>query len=101
MLDKEIFKKQMLKLMDIYPTWKINYEESRVMRAWYECFEHMEDKHFSDMVRKYIQSETMNPTVAGLLRYQVSYEPPISSEEKEKAKKLVEELLRGGEYHGS
>lgn len=66
-LNKDVFKEQMEKLVNLYPTWGVKIEDPKVMKSWYSQFENFEDDQFVETVSKYIKSERFNPTVAGLL----------------------------------
>ncbi len=65
-LNKEVFGKGMQKLSDTFPFWKLDIENPRVMATWYEYFHIWDDETFSNAVERYIQNETMPPTVKGL-----------------------------------
>jgi len=66
MLSKECFKEQIENLMIFYPSWKINYESSETMLAWYNQFNQLTDGRFVDIVENHIQLVPYNPTVASL-----------------------------------
>ena len=93
MLSKEIFKEQINRLVDIYPTWKIEYAQPRVMKNWYDRFKTLHDIQFTKMVDKYIDTERSVPTVAGLLSHKEEYNAPLTTEEREKARESLVELL--------
>ncbi len=67
MLNKDTFKEQIERLIYIYPTWKIDYTNSKALKAWYDRFRHIDDMQFIKMVDKYIDTDAWNPTVAGIL----------------------------------
>lgn len=93
MLSKEIFKEQINRLVDIYPTWKIEYAQPRVMKNWYDRFKTLHDIQFTKMVDKYIDTERSVPTVAGLLSCKEEYYAPLTPEERERARKSIEAQL--------
>ena len=100
MLDKDIFKERIEKLMYVYPTWQMMYKEPKVMKTWYSHFEKLHDIQFKKMVDKYIETETKVPTVAGLLKCREEYTGSLSPEDMEKGKRGLEELLGGGDLIG-
>ena len=66
MLTKKVFKKQMQKLVNLYPNWKINISDKEVMQDWYEQFKNYEDEVFEERVQDYIDNQNYPPTVAGI-----------------------------------
>ncbi|MFD2658575.1 hypothetical protein [Gracilibacillus thailandensis] len=68
MLDKQLFREKMKELMIYYPNW--NFEVSdKNLSLWYERFKDHKEKKFIKMIDDYIDNETFNPTIAGLLKY--------------------------------
>lgn len=82
MLSKEVFKKGMDKLMVLYPTWKLDIEDSDTAKTWYDTFndvDRMEDKEFNTMIDEYIKKERYVPSMAGLLEH---FKPAPKPKEK-------------------
>ena len=67
--EKAIFKAYILKLITFYPTWKIDINNSIVMKTWFDMFEDITGKAFAEAVDNHIKKEIYNPTVASILKY--------------------------------
>lgn len=67
MLEKEVFIEGMNTLLAFYPSWKLDIEDSYVLKKWYEKFKHMDNERFMYMINNYIKNDKSLPTVAGLL----------------------------------
>ena len=66
MLSNDSFKKGFVKLLVVFPNWRIKSDDPVVMQVWYDYFKNMTDEEYSEMVDSYIGKEKMIPTVAGL-----------------------------------
>ncbi len=93
MLNKELFKEHIERLLYLYPTWQIESTNPKAVRAWYDSFKNLHDMQFTKMVDKYIDTERSVPTVAGLLSHKEEYNAPLTTEEREKARESLVELL--------
>lgn len=93
MLNKELFKEQIERLLYLNPTWKIESTNPKALKAWYDVFKDLHDVQFTKMVDKYIRTKDVVPTPGGLLSCKEEYNAPLTPEEKEKARKSLEELL--------
>ena len=71
MLDKELFKEKMEKLLTFFPNWNVDLSDRVAAGMWYNQFSHMSDEKFSKAVEDYIENEQFNPTVAGIKKYYV------------------------------
>lgn len=69
MLSKEVFKKELQKLVYIYPGWKFQFTSKEAVQALYSYFADIEDKEFTEMVTNYVINEKFPPTVASLFEY--------------------------------
>lgn len=69
MLDKELFKEKMEKLLTFFPNWNVDLSDRVAAGMWYNQFSHMSDEKFSKAVEDYIENEQFNPTVAGIKKY--------------------------------
>ncbi len=68
MLDKNVFKKGMEKLVMAFPNWRFEKNDPEVMKFWYGKFARVKEQSFNRMVDKYIESEEMPPTIGGLYK---------------------------------
>ena len=66
MLDKETFKKQLQKLVNLYPQWKLDIADKEIVSDWYKQFEDYKNEEFIEAVQKYINNEKYFPTIAGI-----------------------------------
>lgn len=69
MLNKEVFFQNMDNLLMAFPNWKLNVEDVKVMRFWYNAFRNFDNARFGYMVDQYIDNENYNPTIGGLKKY--------------------------------
>lgn len=69
MLNKETFFNYMDKLINVYPNWRLRYDDPDVMRMWYGFFDYMDCERFSYMVDEFIANSDRFPTIAGLKRF--------------------------------
>src|SRR5690625_6732940 len=90
MLDKELFKEKMEKLLTFFPNWNVDLSDRVVAGMWYSQFGHMSDEKFSKAVEDYIENEQFNPTVAGIKKYYVP-DPKKSAVEIAHEKMLEEQ----------
>ena len=67
MLDKEVFKRQMQRLKNIFPEWKARLGDKQVIKDWYNEFEDLSEERFVKKVDSFIESSSYRPTVAGIL----------------------------------
>lgn len=93
MLSKELFKEQIERLLYLNPTWKIDYTNSKALKAWYDVFKDLHDVQFTKMVDKYIRTKDVVPTPGGLLSCKEEYYAPLTPEERERARKSIEAQL--------
>jgi hypothetical protein len=84
MLDKEVFKEQFEKILILYPNWRIDFNDAKTAKVWYEQFKHMDDVRFTQMISSYIQNEKFNPTVKGLLENDTAPQKSLTQVEHEK-----------------
>ena len=84
-LSKEIFKNGIEKMMIVFPYWKIDTENPKVLATWYDFFKDWKDETFSKTVDNYIQSESMPPTVKGIYDHKYRPEPYDDLEDRWKA----------------
>ncbi len=96
MLNKELFKEQINRLICAYPTWQIKLELSEVMKVWHGRFEYLNDVQFINMVNKYMDTERSNPTIAGLLSCKEEYYVPLTPEQEEECRRKIEESIIEG-----
>ena len=96
MLNTNLFKEQILRLMDMYPTWQIDYESDRTLQNWYDTFKDLHDVQFVNMVDKYIDTKESSPTAAGLKSCKEYYEEPFTPERMAAAKKKMEDSIIEG-----
>jgi|SRR5690625_4645738 len=98
MLDKEVFKENMNKLMYLFKNWNFDPSDPNEARAWYEMFKHFDNSRFECMVEKYIDNEKFPPTVAGLKAWdiaprktmdQIKHEQYMEQMEKEREKEKI------------
>jgi len=68
-LNKDIFFNKMEELINIYPSWNIDFSDEEVVRDWYKRFKNIDENTFVEAVNDYIENERFNPTVAGLMEY--------------------------------
>lgn len=67
MLNKNAFKEQMQRLSYVYPTWKIDLENSKAIQAWYNEFRNCDESRFIAGIGYYIRKNEYQPTIAGLI----------------------------------
>ena len=67
MLDKDVFREQMERLNVLFPNWKVDITDSKVMKTWYNEFKGLSEKKFVNKVDKFIQNSSYPPTVATIL----------------------------------
>ena len=84
-LSKEVFKKGIEKMTIVFPYWKVEVENSKVMATWYDFFKDWKDETFSKTVDNYIQSESMPPTVKGIYDHRFKPEPYDDSQDRQEA----------------
>lgn len=84
MLDKEVFKRNMDKLMYLFKNWNFDPSDPNEARAWYEMFKHFDNYRFEYMVNQYIDNEKFPPTVAGLKAWDTAPKKTIDQINHEK-----------------
>ncbi len=84
-LSKDIFKNGIEKMMIVFPYWKIDTENPKVLATWYDFFKDWKDETFSKTVDNYIQGESMPPTVKGLYDHRYKPEPDDDMVERQEA----------------
>ena len=67
MLDKEVFKRQMQRLKNIFPEWKARLGDKQVIKDWYNEFKDLSEERFIKKVDSFIKKSNYKPTVAGIL----------------------------------
>jgi len=66
MLDKEIFKEQLQRMVDLFPTWKLDVTKASTVKNWYNMFDTYNDAQFKNTITKFCRTSKFPPTVAGI-----------------------------------
>ena len=69
MLSKEVFKRELERLLAFYPLWRVNEKSPVVMKAWYDFMNELgaTDKTLEFSVTKHINEISFNPTITSLV----------------------------------
>lgn len=93
MLNKEVFFNKMDKLINLFPNWKIQYDNPEAMKLWYEQFKNMTDSDFIKMVDNYVTNENRYPTIAGLKQWDITPKKTMTQIRHEQAMKEQQKAL--------
>ena len=91
MLDKNVFFEKMDELVMSFPSWKLDFEDAKVMKFWYSKFEHMDNERFVYMVDSYVNGESFPPTINGLNNHD---NIPRKSRDQVEHEKMLKEMGR-------
>lgn len=69
MLDKNVFKQEMQKLIIFYPSWGIKADDKLTMKTWYNMMiaQNATNESLTKAVLKHIKEIKFNPTIASLI----------------------------------
>ena len=67
MVSKEVFKRQMQRLKNLFPNWKANLSDREVIKDWYNEFKDLPEEEFVRKVDKFVADSSYPPTVAGIM----------------------------------
>lgn len=93
MLDKQVFKEGMEKLMYLFSSWNFDPRDSKQRNVWYGQFRHMDNKRFEHMIDSYIKNEKFNPTIKTLLDNDTIHRKSKEQKKHEAMLKEQERLL--------
>ena len=67
MVSKEVFRRQMQRLKNLFPNWKADLSDKQVVKDWYNEFKELSEKRFVNKVDKFVADSSYPPTVAGIM----------------------------------
>ena len=83
MLNKEIFKEQLQRMADLYPSWKLDVTKASTVMNWYIMFENYQDEQFVNTVTSFCKTSKFPPTIAGIMECNIIEGKLINTEDLE------------------